>query len=326
MPTQLPPNMIIGSILPRDDARDALVVHPSLSTRYKTLSSLPAESVIGTSSLRRMAQLKRLHPHLRFADCRGNVGTRLAKLDATDSQYAALILAAAGLRRLGMTERITAYLSSENGGLLHAVGQGAIGVEIRSEDQATKDLLAKVGDEPTTRACLAERSLMRTLEGGCSVPIGVETTWTKKKNVLGTNSGGGVGIGAKPAAEYDKLSGVAISSSEATGAQSSTRLSSSQSRDNSDVTKTRHSEEGGAEEAGEEEEEERSSELVMKAIVVSLDGQQVVETEMRRMISTREEADEFGWDVARRLVEGGADKILHEINLNRKILEEGGDA
>ena len=310
--------MSIGSILARDDARDALVVHPAHSSTYKTLASLPKDSVIGTSSLRRMAQLKRLHPHLRFADCRGNVGTRLAKLDATDSQFTALILAAAGLHRLGMKERITAYLSTDNGGLLHAVGQGAIGVETRTTDKATNDLLAKIGCEFTTRACLAERSLMRTLEGGCSVPIGVETSWVKKKNSLITTSGGGVGIGAKPAAEYDKMSGVAVALPESTGTSSSSQMSSSQSRTGA-VQRPQQS-------IAAEEEEERSDELNMKAIVVSLDGKQAVETEMRRRITSREEADEFGWDVARRLVEGGADKILEEITLNRNIIEKQGDA
>ena len=141
--------MSIGCIFPRDDPRDALVVTPSLSKTHKTLASLPEGSVIGTSSLRRMAQLKRKHPHLRFRDCRGNVGTRLSKLDAADSPFAALILAAAGLRRLGMGDRITSYLSTENGGMLHAVGQGAIGVEIRSDDETARQLLAKVGCEWT---------------------------------------------------------------------------------------------------------------------------------------------------------------------------------
>lgn len=287
--------MALGCIYPRDDARDALVVSPKFAATHKTLQSLPEGSVVGTSSLRRMAQLKRKYTHLKFADCRGNLGTRLSKLDAADSPFAALILAAAGLRRIGMGERITSYLSTQNGGMLHAVGQGAIGVEIRAGDQAAVDLLAKVGCEWTTRACLAERSLMRTLEGGCSVPIGVETEWVRKSKDLGSTFGSGVGVGAKPAADYHKLSGVAVSAPEALGS------------------------------AGEDQqadEEERTEELVMRAIVVSLDGQKAVETEMRRRVTSREEADTFGWDVARKLVEGGADKILEEITLNRKIIEQ----
>jgi len=294
LPTQLPAEMALGCIFPRDDARDALVMSPKFSGAHKTLASLPEGSVIGTSSLRRMAQLKRKYTHLKFEDCRGNIGTRLSKLDAPDSPYTALILAAAGLRRVGMGERITSYLSTDNGGMLHAVGQGAIGVEVRVGDQAVMDLLAKVGCEWTTRACLAERSLMRTLEGGCSVPIGVETEWVRKSKALGSNSGSGVGVGAKPAADYHKLSGVATSAPEALGGADSKQ----------------------------EEEDERTDELVMRAIVVSLDGQQAVETEMRSRVTSREEADEFGWNVARKLVEGGAEKILHEITLNRKIIEE----
>ena len=97
LPTQLPAEMALGCIFPRDDARDALVMSPKFSGAHKTLASLPEGSVIGTSSLRRMAQLKRKYTHLKFEDCRGNIGTRLSKLDAPDSPYTALILAAAGL-------------------------------------------------------------------------------------------------------------------------------------------------------------------------------------------------------------------------------------
>lgn len=280
--------MTLGCIFPRADPRDALVVKSSLP--YTSLSSLPSGAVIGTSSLRRSAQLKRLYPHLRFADMRGNLGTRLAKLDAPESEFAALILAAAGLERIGLGSRITDYLSKSNGGMLHAVGQGAIGVEIRTEDAEARKLFEKVGCERTTRACLAERSLMRTLEGGCSVPIGVETEWVSKKNALGHNGGTGVGVGVKPAEEYHKMTGVAKP------------------------------------EAKDEEGEELMDELIMRAVVVSLDGQQAVEVEGRRRINSREDADEFGWEMAQRLVEKGAAKILEEINLNRKIIEEQGDA
>ncbi|GAB7347202.1 hypothetical protein MBLNU459_g3309t1 [Dothideomycetes sp. NU459] len=296
MPTQLPSELSIGCILAREDARDALVVKPGLP--YASLAALPAGSVIGTSSVRRSAQLKRLYPQLKFADVRGNVGTRLAKLDNPDGEYAALILAAAGLTRLGMGDRITALLDKRSGGILHAVGQGALGIEVRTDDDDTKKLLAAIGCEWTTRSCLAERSLMRTLEGGCSVPIGVETEWLRKKSSLGSTVGTGVGVGAKPAAEYDKMTGVAL-----TG---------------------RTGEEHAGEEQGDGE--ERTGELVMRAVVVSLDGQQSVETEMQRRVTSREEADEFGWDVARKLVDLGAGKILEDINLNRKIIEKQGDA
>jgi hydroxymethylbilane synthase len=177
MPTQLPSACTIGAILPREDPRDALVLKSSHPPTHITFASLPAGSIIGTSSVRRSAQIARRYPHLRFADVRGNVGTRLAKLDAEDGVYTALVLAAAGLKRLDLEGRITMYLDSVNGGLLHAVGQGALGVEIRTGDERIRSLLEPLSHEPTTRACLAERALMRTLEGGCSVPIGVETSW-----------------------------------------------------------------------------------------------------------------------------------------------------
>ncbi|KAI9783251.1 MAG: porphobilinogen deaminase [Geoglossum umbratile] len=177
MPTQLPASCTIGAILTREDPRDALVLKSSLQTIYTTLASLPAGSIIGTSSVRRAAQIARKYPHLRFADVRGNVGTRLAKLDAEDGMFTALVLAAAGLRRLGLAGRISQSLDAQSGGLLHAVGQGALGVEIREGDERIRRLLEPLADEATTRACLAERALMRTLEGGCSVPIGVETSW-----------------------------------------------------------------------------------------------------------------------------------------------------
>lgn len=161
----------------REDPRDALVLkegQPRL-----TLADLPTGSVIGTSSIRRTAQLANQYPRLKVKDVRGNVPTRLSKLDAPDSPFTGIILAAAGLHRLDLGHRIARYLSSEDGGMLYAVGQGAIGVELRDDDAVTRDLLSKVGDEPTTLACLAERSLLRKLEGGCSAPLGVETEWTQ---------------------------------------------------------------------------------------------------------------------------------------------------
>ncbi|KAI9883356.1 MAG: hypothetical protein M1823_004868 [Watsoniomyces obsoletus] len=193
IPTQLPPTLTIGAILAREDPRDALVVKPSLP--YKDLSSLPPGAVVGTSSVRRSAQIARLYPHLQFANVRGNVGTRLAKLDAEDSQYSCLILAAAGLKRLNLGHRITQYLDSRSGGLLHAVGQGALGIEIREGDSRIRALLARLCHRPTTLACLAERSLMRTLEGGCSVPIGVESEYKEDEGDEGDDGDDDKGMG-----------------------------------------------------------------------------------------------------------------------------------
>ncbi|KAF3392536.1 Porphobilinogen deaminase [Penicillium rolfsii] len=175
MPTRLPEDCELAAIPLRDDPRDALIVQAGLP--YTSLSTLPDGAVVGTSSVRRSAQLRRLYPHLRFANLRGNVETRLAKVDDPDSEYTCMIMSTAGLQRLGLQHRINQYLQSKDGGIFHAVGQGALGLEIRKGDTKMRDLLNKLADQKSTLACLAERSLMRTLEGGCSVPIGVETEW-----------------------------------------------------------------------------------------------------------------------------------------------------
>ncbi|KAG9781357.1 Porphobilinogen deaminase [Exophiala dermatitidis] len=176
VPTQLPPGCEIGAVMPRVDPRDVLVT--KAGKRPRNIEDLPAGSVIGTSSIRRTAQIALLYPHLRVADMRGNIGTRLAKLDAEDSPFDALILGAAGLLRLNLGHRITQYLDSKSGGMLHAVGQGAIGIENRSADERVQGMLAKIDHLDSHLATAAERSLLRTLEGGCSAPLGVETSWT----------------------------------------------------------------------------------------------------------------------------------------------------
>ncbi|EON69975.1 hypothetical protein W97_09240 [Coniosporium apollinis CBS 100218] len=300
MPTQLPASLSIGAIFPREDPRDALVMRPSLlpspftpKPSHDLLSSLPPGSIIGTSSVRRSAQLVGLYPHLTFASVRGNVGTRLSKLDAPDSPYSALILAAAGLLRLGLGERITALLSSREGGILHAVGQGALGIEIREKDGDIREILGKVGCERTTRMCLAERSLMRTLEGGCSVPIGVETEWVD--GARGTRDG-----------EVAAVDGAA--------------------QDQQQSTSTVEGQENGTEVVSGQNDDTASGTLTFRAIVVSLDGKEAAQAEMTRRIASREDADQFGWDMARLLVERGADKILEKINLNRDIIHGQGDA
>jgi hydroxymethylbilane synthase len=154
-----------------------LLVKPGLP--YTSLAELPAGSVVGTSSIRRTAQLALKYPHLKVQSVRGNIETRVAKLDAEDGPYTAIILAAAGLLRLGLGDRITQYLDSKSAGFLYAVGQGAIGIEIRSDDSVTLDMLNEVGHKETFLAVLAERSLLRTVEGGCSAPLGVESEWIK---------------------------------------------------------------------------------------------------------------------------------------------------
>jgi hydroxymethylbilane synthase len=169
LPTNLPAGLALAAITERENPADALVVHEKF--KDKQIDTLPPGAVVGTSSLRRLAQLRNKFPHLTFKDVRGNLNTRLAKLDA--GEYDALILAAAGLQRLGMGDRVHQILPKEVS--LHAVGQGALGIECRGDDTELISLL-KVIEHPETRdRCLAERSFLRSLEGGCQVPIGVNT-------------------------------------------------------------------------------------------------------------------------------------------------------
>lgn len=181
MPTTLPDTCELAAIPPRDDPWDALIVKSGLN--YTSLKDLPEGAVVGTSSVRRSAQLRRLYPYLRFANIRGNVETRLAKLDNPDSEYTCMVMSTAGLDRVGLKYRINQYLRSKDGGIFYAVGQGALGLEIRKGDKKMQELLEQLADNKSTLACLAERSLMRTLEGGCSVPIGVETEWIQSDNL-----------------------------------------------------------------------------------------------------------------------------------------------
>ena len=169
LPTNLPEGLTLGIVTEREDPADALVVHADF--RDYQIDTLPAGAVIGTSSLRRLAQLRHHYPHLVFKDIRGNLNTRLAKLDAGD--YDGIILAVAGLKRLDFGDRIHQILPPEVS--LHAVGQGALGIECREGDTDILDLLQGLSHRPTTQRCLAERSFLRALEGGCQVPIGVNT-------------------------------------------------------------------------------------------------------------------------------------------------------
>ncbi|KLT44290.1 hypothetical protein CC85DRAFT_283802 [Cutaneotrichosporon oleaginosum] len=171
VPTLIREGCEVAALLERHDPRDALVVKQGLP--YKSLDEMPAGSIIGTGSVRRVAQLKRAYPKLRFEDMRGNLNTRLAKLDNPENSFVALILAVSGMERLGFGNRITAPLGAP--ALMHAVGQGALAVEIRQGDAATRSALRAIGHWQTEWRVGAERGLLRVLEGGCSVPVGVET-------------------------------------------------------------------------------------------------------------------------------------------------------
>ncbi|MCX8099579.1 MAG: hydroxymethylbilane synthase [Casimicrobiaceae bacterium] len=175
VPMVLPRGFALAAILEREDPRDAFVC-----TRFASLEELPAGARVGTSSLRRAALLKRRYPSLSFVAVRGNVNTRLAKLDR--GEVDALILAAAGLKRLGLAERIGAVLPVEVS--LPAPGQAALGIEVRSEDEETAELVSALDHAPTAVCCLAEREVSRQLGGSCELPLAAYAEWVEAPQPL----------------------------------------------------------------------------------------------------------------------------------------------
>ena len=169
LPTSLPKGLTLGCITRREDPSDALVVNKK--NAFYQLETLPPGSIVGTSSLRRLAQLRYKFPHLNFKDIRGNVITRIEKLDS--GEFDCIILAAAGLKRLGFESRIHQIIPNEIS--LHAVGQGALGIECKSDDKDVLKIINILEDRVTSQRCLAERAFLRELEGGCQVPIGVNS-------------------------------------------------------------------------------------------------------------------------------------------------------
>ena len=165
LPTIIPSGLALSAICEREDPRDALVL--PLDRNFSSLLDLPANSVVGTSSQRRLAQLKALRSDVVVKDLRGNVDTRVRKLD--EGQYDALILASAGLIRLGLETRISAAIRTDE--MLPAVGQGAIAIEIRADDGVAIEATAKLNHRETELACRAERAFLRSLGGGCQFPI-----------------------------------------------------------------------------------------------------------------------------------------------------------
>lgn len=168
MPTVLPDGLVLAAVTKRFDPGDAVV-----SPKYRTLANLPKGASVGTSSLRRKAQLMRARPDLVIRDLRGNVGTRLKKLETENLD--AIILAAAGLKRLGLEPYITEILPKEI--CLPAVGQGALAIEAREGDDKTLNLLAFLNDAQTADATAAERAFLKEVEGGCQVPVGVHAAF-----------------------------------------------------------------------------------------------------------------------------------------------------
>ena len=167
VPMELPEGFVLAAVSSREDPRDAFV-----SPRYETLESMPAGSVVGTASLRRELMVRSKFPHLVVKPVRGNVGTRLRKLDS--GEYDALIMASAGLKRLGLEERIREIISDEIS--LPSPGQGALGLECLADDEKTREAVAFINDEQTRACCLAERAVSRALGGSCQVPLAAYAT------------------------------------------------------------------------------------------------------------------------------------------------------
>jgi hydroxymethylbilane synthase len=169
VPMDLPAGFVLAAVLEREDPRDAFV-----SSKFRSIDALPQGAVVGTSSLRRVVQLRALRPDLRVEPLRGNLDTRLRKLD--EGGYDAIVLAAAGLVRLGLAERIAARF--ETAQMLPCAGQGALGIEVREDAAALRATLARLIHRPTWLAVLAERAVSRTLGGSCSMPLAAHALWT----------------------------------------------------------------------------------------------------------------------------------------------------
>ncbi|KAL8916761.1 MAG: hypothetical protein Q9172_006140 [Xanthocarpia lactea] len=301
----------------------------------RRLADLPPNSVVGTSSIRRSAMIRRRYPTLRIQDVRGNVGTRLRKLDDPAHGYDCLILAAAGIQRLGLGDRISEWLDpgpeeeeqkagdgeEEGGGkgaMLHAVGQGAIGLEIRGGDEWVSGLLAGRdghGGAVVNRVsweCQAERSLLRTLEGGCSVPVGVSCSWDDDDDDARSDpssaAAGRITIPVEDTTGGESTPANASNDRPASSLPPSTSTSPPL-RPNSPPSL-----------------QMTAGTLRMRASVTSVDGTLCVAATRKQWVSNDHEADEAGWEVARMLVEGGAAKILEGINLNRAMVERGNNA
>lgn len=207
VPMELPEGFVLAAVSSREDPRDAFV-----SPRYETLESMPAGSVVGTASLRRELMLRSKFPHLIVKPVRGNVGTRLRKLDS--GEYDALIMASAGLKRLGLEERIREIISDEIS--LPSPGQGALGLECLANDEKTREAVAFINDEQTRACCLAERAVSRALGGSCQVPLAAYATITdstmRLRALIGDHTTGELVATEQtgPWTEYERLASEAV--------------------------------------------------------------------------------------------------------------------
>ncbi|MBL0088244.1 MAG: hydroxymethylbilane synthase [Ideonella sp.] len=175
VPMDLPEGFVLATVLEREDPRDAFV-----SNRFDSVDALPTGAVVGTSSLRRVVQLKAMRPDLRIEPLRGNLDTRLRKLD--EGGYDAIVLAAAGLMRLGLAQRIRARFDEQR--MIPAAGQGALGIEVLASATALREQLAQLRHQPTWLSAHAERAVSRTLGGSCSMPLAAHATWHGDTMVL----------------------------------------------------------------------------------------------------------------------------------------------
>lgn len=207
VPMELPEGFVLAAVSSREDPRDAFV-----SPRYEALESMPAGSVVGTASLRRELMLRSKFPHLVVKPVRGNVGTRLRKLDS--GEYDALIMASAGLKRLGLEERIREIISDEIS--LPSPGQGALGLECLADDEKTREAVAFINDEQTRACCLAERAVSRALGGSCQVPLAAYATITdstmRLRALIGDHTTGELVATEQtgPWTEYERLASEAV--------------------------------------------------------------------------------------------------------------------
>ena len=207
VPMELPEGFVLAAVSSREDPRDAFV-----SPRYETLESMPAGAVVGTASLRRELMLRSKFPHLVVKPVRGNVGTRLRKLDS--GEYDALIMASAGLKRLGLEERIREIISDEIS--LPSPGQGALGLECLADDEKTREAVAFINDEQTRACCLAERAVSRALGGSCQVPLAAYATITdstmRLRALIGDHTTGELVVTEQtgPWTEYERLASEAV--------------------------------------------------------------------------------------------------------------------
>lgn len=298
VPTQIAADFSVAAVGARDEPRDAVVMSErNRGKGWRTLKELPKGGVVGTSSVRRAAMVRRMYPHLRIQDVRGNVGTRLRKLDDEGLGFDALVLAGAGVQRLGLGERVSSWLGIGEG-VLHAVGQGALGVEWRADDQWVVGLLEGIGKGRACRRvrweCVAERSLLRALEGGCSVPVGVQSAWedAPSDGELQSQSG----------KDYQHRH----TENENVGYENDDAIPSPSGPETSTEA------DGGI--------------LTLRAMVVSLDGTECVEGIRKGFVGSDREAEEVALAMYKDLVEKGAAKILNEITLNRAMIRDQGGA